>query len=135
MADSILLNVPTKSSNANVWIAWHKGLKSKFGKKNANLLFLSAFEKRGDSDDFFKTLVTEEMADYFKGEGITLEQGSLSRLKGVWTDTSDFFSDVAKAGMITTFVVGGVLVLSVGIFVINIARTANAGTLTNLARR
>ena len=128
--ESILLKIPTKASTANDWVVWHRGLKSRFGKKNANLLFLSAFEKRGNIG-----IVNENMQNYFESQGITLDQTTLNNLKGIISDTTDFFSDFAKAGMVTTFVVGGILILSVGMLAINIARTAKASDLTKLAGR
>jgi hypothetical protein len=41
------LNIPTASSKAEEWIAWHKDLKKVFGKKKANSIWIFAWAKRG----------------------------------------------------------------------------------------
>ena len=93
MSKELLYNVPTKQSSGNAWIQWHKTLKSSLGEKNANLLFIQAFEKRGSTG-----VVTEDMQNYFEKQGIQLDQTWINNAKGVISDSFDIASDIFTAG-------------------------------------
>ena len=44
-------DIPLQTSKPEEWMNWHEGLKSKYGKKVANQLFLKAWHTRGNSND------------------------------------------------------------------------------------
>ena len=123
----LLYRVPTKQSTSNEWVNWHKTMKASFGKKNANILFVNAFAKRGST-----SVVDENMQNYFEGQGIILDQNWLESAKGVFTDTYDFFSDVFKVGTYAAVGFGGVLLISLSVLIFNIARSAKASDVSSI---
>lgn len=124
---SLLYAIPTKQSSDIEWIQWHKNMKARLGKKNANMLFIQAFEKRGST-----SIVSEDMQNYFDKQGIPLQQTDWQALKGVISDSTDFASDIFKAGTYTAIGLAGILALSLGILVFNIARSAKASDVTSI---
>lgn len=60
--------VPTKSSPIEYWVEFHKSLVDYFGKKDANTLFITAWNKLGR-----KSIVTEKAKDYFKSQGLDIK--------------------------------------------------------------
>lgn len=101
--------VPTSEDTPERWIAFHKALKSWFGKQSANAYFLRFWGQRagaGTSAD------THSLRDYMDTQGVDLTtdwKGSLSDFS--W-GISDWFSDGAKT---IRFVIVGTLVVGVGL--------------------
>jgi hypothetical protein len=87
-------NVPTKTSNDEDWINWHKALKSRYGKKDANYVFVKAYSKIGSKD-----ANTGNLRDYLKDVGIDIEANSLlGTIRDGAYDTLDTVGDVFKVG-------------------------------------
>ena len=120
---NLLLNVPTKSSDANTWIQWHKNLKAYVGKKNANLLFQEAWEKRGSTG-----IVTNDMQDYFNKQGIQIDGTIVTEITGFVGDVTDSIGSVFSMAKWGAIAVGGVILTSIVIISLGIAKNPQAIT-------
>ncbi len=109
--------IPNQQSAGSDWIEWHKTLTSNFGKKQANALFLKAWNRRKGSN-----ASTNALRTYMAKQGIELEKSVGQQLTDSAYDWADSWADIFKFGKITTFVVvGGGLALT-GLLIYNIAK-------------
>jgi hypothetical protein len=114
-----ILNEPSVTSSDSEWIQWHKDLKSVFGKKTANSLFVKFWSKR--SGTTFKAN-TNELRSYAKSQGIKVDGQILSGVVDSAYDVVDGLGDVLKVGKYAAIGLVAVLAIAVGMLVINIAR-------------
>lgn len=98
--------IPTKSSNAENWVEWHKLLKRRYSKKTANYLFVIAWERRGSY-----SANTSFLRDYLKKQGIELTGNMFIQLEDAASDVFDFVGDVFTMGKYAGY---GVLALIFG---------------------
>lgn len=99
MKVDVIKNIPNKDSTDDQWIIWHGALK-KFGKKNANLIFLEAWNSRTEKGGilFSSKANTEKLRDYLEKQGISLEKG-LADYSASFIDTvDDFFTSAFNIG-------------------------------------
>ena len=109
--------IPTMRSEDNEWITWHKSLKSTFGKNTANQVFLKAWNARKSS-----TANTHELRDYLDSQGITIETNLLGKVTDTAGGIGDSIGDFLKIGKYALYAVGGIIILSLGMLLINVAR-------------
>lgn len=83
----VIATMPPFNSKAENWIQWHKDLKSNFGNKVANGIWLKAWRLRGNSD-----CNTSELRTYMKKQGVTIDASG-------W----DKFTDATSSGLSTLF--------------------------------
>lgn len=69
MAIDTVQNIPTFTSTDSEWIAWHEALVKQFGKKQANITFLQAFNKRANTE----TANTSTLRAYAQSKGMNIE--------------------------------------------------------------
>ena len=112
-------NVPSKRSTAAEWINWHKALKSNFGKKVANDLFLKAWRVRGGKGSDANT---NELRSYLEKNGIVIDRNLVASITDTAYDLGDSIADTFKIGKYATIVIGVIVVGSVGLLLFNIAR-------------
>jgi len=124
--------IPTSKSSSDEWIEWHKSLKSRFGRKKANKLFIHAWEKRAGAGSDASTV---SLREYMEKQGLQIDTSA-------WEDITDFGSGVADfigsgftmmkwAGIVT-----GVIILGgVAMILYNVAKdpAKSVGTAANVA--
>lgn len=110
-------NIPTRSSAGSAWIQWYTDLKDNFGKKQANALFLKAWQKRGTSD-----ANTHELRELLKKNGVDLEKGALSSLYDTGAGVIDDIGGFLQMGKYAVYAVGGIAILGLGMVVYNVAK-------------
>ena len=109
--------IPTAQSQGSDWVNWHKALKAKFGKKQANTLFVKAWNKRKGS-----SASTVALRDYLKGQGINVEKSIFESTQDAGSSVLDTFSDVFKFGKVATMVAVSSGVLLTIFLIYNIAK-------------
>lgn len=108
--------IPITSSAPEVWIEWHKALKSNFGKSTANQIFLKAWALRGHNSD------DANLRSYLKDQGISLTTGVLGKTEDYASGVLDSIGDVFSVGKYLGL---GIIVIGTGlaaIFIFNIAK-------------
>ena len=96
---------PVQSSQSADWIQWHKALKSRFGKLEANQLWLKAWGFRGTSKSN-----TGELRSYMKDNGVTLDTNVFGKAKDIQNSVIDTIGGVLK---VSTAVTTGIMVLGI----------------------
>jgi hypothetical protein len=93
--------LPSKLSGVSEWTGYHTRLRKKYGKLNANVIFLMSWDKVGD-----KGLTDEpDFIDYFDKYGIDLStpydkaKAGIQRIGEDFLDLTGTFSKVAKYGI------------------------------------
>lgn len=122
--------IPTKKSNVGAWIQWHKDLKSKYGKKVANSLWLKAWEKRGSN-----SVNTVALRDYLDKQGIKIGTSAWDDILDTGSGVTDYFGDMIKVGKYTGIALTVILVAGIGLLVFNIARKPGEAAQTALMLR
>jgi len=119
-------NIPTKSSTGDVWIEWHKTLKSAMGRKQANIIWLKAWYMRAGTGS---SASTSELRSYMSEQGVDIEKTTMETIGDTFSGAIDFIGDVFKTG--TWIAVGllSVIAIGLGIAVINIAK--KSGTIAS----
>jgi hypothetical protein len=103
-------NIPTVSSNSEVWVQWHKDLKSVFGKKKANSIWVVAWAKRGGIDS---PANTRSLSNYMEGQGVDISRTTFSEIT---ESISDFGSGIFTFGKIA--LIGGLTVSAIVLLLI-----------------
>jgi hypothetical protein len=124
MIKNVTINEPSIKSDSAQWIQWHKDLKSTFGKKTANSVFLAFWNKRKSSG-----ANTAELRDYAESQGFKIEGGSLSGIADAAYDIGDTIGDVMQVGKIVAISLTVILVAGIGLLIYNVARNPQ-GTIT-----
>ena len=119
---SLSLNTPSKTSNDQFWIQWHKDLLDDLGKTDANSVFIKYWAVRGSSD-----ANTHDLRDYAKGQGINIDASNiLGSLFDTGADVVGGIGNFLKVGKYVgigiAVVVGGSLLL----MLFNIARNPDS---------
>lgn len=119
MSKETIFNIPNTHSSSTAWIEWHKSLRKEFGKKKANYLFVQAWDIRaGKGSD----ASTNELREYMKDNGVILDTTTLEDITDTASNITDFFGDIFQYGKIAGLVVGGMVLVSVGMILYNVAK-------------
>lgn len=111
-------NVPTKTSRGDDWMNWYDSLKTNFGRKKANELFVKAWRYRGST-----SANTSALRDHLEKEGGLKVQGStLDDLVDMGGDVADFFGDIFVAGKWISIGLATVTAVGLGLLIFNIAK-------------
>jgi len=119
MDKQTILNIPNSHSTSATWIEWHKALRREFGKKKANYLFVQAWDKRAGAGS---DASTNELREYMKDNGVTLDTTTLEDIGDTAISVKDFFGDIFEYGKIAGLVVGGMVIVSLGMILFNVAK-------------
>lgn len=102
----VVNSIPSYNANFEEWIQWHKDLKSNFGKKVANSLWVKAWKIRGvDSAN------TNELRTYMDKQGVKIDKSAWDSVVDAGADITDAFG---TAFQVTKFVGIGLAVIVVG---------------------
>ncbi|OJJ16749.1 hypothetical protein BKI52_33110 [marine bacterium AO1-C] len=98
-------NIPHESSSDDHWITWHKALRKRYGKNNANMLLSQAWEERGE--DYANTY---QLRTYLKSQGIEIDgtnilSGLTDSAKNTWGSVNKGFSGIGSSVMIGVLIV------------------------------
>ncbi len=121
-------SIPSRNSKAEEWIEWHKQLKSNFGKKQANALFVKAWKLRGSN-----SITTNEMRTYLTKNGINLEKSTLDIVVDKGSDITDYFGDMFNVSKYMGIGLAVVLLGGTSILIFNIAKNP-VGTIGAVAK-
>ena len=110
-------NIPDELSSANAWKLWHGSLKSALGRKQAAVIFVSAWDKRGNKD-----VITVDLNNYLEKYGIKLDTNFLGTVIGAGADIADTIGGVLKVGKYAVYGLVGIVVVGTGILVFQIVK-------------
>jgi hypothetical protein len=113
--------VPTSDDTSERWIAFHKALRSWFGKQSANAYFLKFWNQRGGAGS---SADTHDLRDYMKDQGVDLTTDWKGEITDFGEGILDWFSDTAN---VIRVVIIGTAVLGVGLIAFYIIRGTNRG--------
>lgn len=112
-------NVPLATSSSTVWMEWHKALKSQFGKKKANELFLMAWDKRaGAGSDASTTALREYLTD----NGLEISTTGFEDAADFGSSVGDSLGGIFTGGKYLIIGLGVILVGGLAMTVFNIAK-------------
>lgn len=112
----VIRYIPKMTSSPSDWINWHKLLKNRFGKDQANLLWLKAWQMRaGKGSD----ASTTDLRTYMEGNGVNLETTALEGLADKMKGLGGFFSSLATGFGIMLTIVIAIPVLIVIVIIYN----------------
>lgn len=118
MSREQIINIPTQNSSDKNWISWYDSLKKHFGRKKANALFSANWDsKKGDSSDANTTTLRNYMSD----NGVEISGGFFGEAKDKAFDVANFFGDYFTIGKYIGVGLAGVVALSIGAFVFQLA--------------
>jgi hypothetical protein len=113
----VVNSIPSYNAKFEEWIQWHKDLKSNFGKKIANSLWMKAWKIRGNS-----SANTNELRSYMEKQGIKFDKSAWDSVVDAGDTVTDAFG---TAFQVTKFVGIGLAVIVVGglgMIVFNLAK-------------
>ena len=118
MADPTKI-IPTKTSASQSWIEWHRAMRGRYGKKQANILFVKAWELRGGAGT---SASTNELRQYMADNDVVLDTTTMESV----TDTAyaglDSVGDFFTMGKYVTIALGVIVIGGLGMMVYNIAK-------------
>lgn len=112
----VINSIPVQSSQSADWIEWHKALKKRFGKLQANQLWLKAWGFRGTSKSN-----TGELRSYMKDNGVILDTNILGKAKDIQNSIFDTVADTLKVSSGLAIGIIAISVIGVGFIVYKIA--------------
>lgn len=111
--------IPNKQSGSAAWIQWHKALKNRYGKKQANALFVKAWDLRGGAGT---TASTVELREYMKDNDVVLDTTTMEDVIDTTNSGLDVIGDIFTMGKYFTIAVGVIVVGGLGVLVYNIVK-------------
>ena len=113
-----IANIPYKNANGTIWINWHKALKRRYRRKEANRLFKLAYEKRIDStiSNFL------ELQEYMEKQGVKLEGNFWQEIQKDWNGSFDSVTGTMKIAGISIGVILLLVLFVVLYSIINISK-------------
>jgi len=120
----VVSNIPQFNSPAENWIQWHKDLKSNFGKKIANGLWLKAWRIRGNS-----SANTNPLREYMKKQGVEISSSAFDKVIDMGADVTDFIGDAFQVSKYAGIAIGVIILGGAAMIVYNLAKNPaqNAG--------
>ncbi|MSQ80057.1 MAG: hypothetical protein EXR21_10390 [Flavobacteriaceae bacterium] len=102
--------IPGLNSNSQDWKAFHEVLRKRYGRKTANAIWTTAWQKRGNA-----SVNTTTLRAYMRDQGLELDASNWESIKdtgiGVADGIGDFIGDIVGIGKWATI---GVLVVVIG---------------------
>jgi hypothetical protein len=120
-----LQNIPNVNSTDSQWIAWYNLLSKRYGKKNANGIFLSAWERRRGSSNYLSGTKanTTTLRNFLEEQGIKIDGDGLMSYPADLLDDIETGITTAFGITKTVFIVLFILIIiPLFLLMINIAR-------------
>lgn len=113
----VISGMPPFNSQGENWIQWHQDLKSNFGKKIANGLWLKAWRIRGNSSSN-----TSDLRKYMKSQGVTISESGWDSVVDVGVGITDAFGSIFQVGKIVGISLGVIVIGGLAMVVYNLAK-------------
>jgi len=110
-------NIPNTKSADYQWVEWHKAMKTRYGKKTANTLFLEAWQRRQSGD-----ANTVALRNYLEKNDIGIEGGVFSFTADVLDDVGSYYSSLFSFGKWIGIVLIIILVVGIAMIIFNVAK-------------
>jgi hypothetical protein len=114
-----VVNIPSRSSGSDHWIEWHKTLKSAMGRKQANMLWLKAWELRAGKGSAASTM---NLRSYMSGQGVEIDKTTIESVKDTVGGFFDFIGDIFKTGVWIAMGLVLMVVIGAGVAVFNLVK-------------
>jgi|688.fasta_scaffold18419_9 hypothetical protein len=125
----VVSGMPQYSSQGENWIQWHKDLKSNFGKKIANSLWLKAWRIRGNS-----TSNTPDLRSYMTKQGVTISKSAWDSVVDTGIGVTDAIGSIFQMSATASILIGVVVVGGLGYVIYKIMKDpSKASTVIALA--
>lgn len=111
--------IPTRNSSSQSWIQWHKAMKSRYGKKQANFLFVKGWDNRAGAGT---NASTNELREYMKQNGVTLDSTTLESVTDSVSSGLDSIGDMFTVGKYLIIGTSVIIVGGLGLLIYNIAK-------------
>jgi len=123
--------VPNQQSSSQSWIQWHKAMKSRYGLKEANLLFVKAWDKRGGAGSKGST---NELREYMRDNDVKLDTTGLEDVLDTGSSVLDTIGGAFTAGRYISLAIGVIVLGGAAMLIFNIAKQPikAAGAASNL---
>jgi hypothetical protein len=116
-------NIPSNSATDAQWIAWYEVLQPEVGRKEANILFLKAWNQRKNAGILGASSNTSALRDFLKTKGVDVRPDGLlaypiSAYEAVAGGIETFFG-ISKW---TFIIMATIVIIPVAILLFNIAK-------------
>jgi len=111
--------IPNKQSSSQAWIDWHKSMKNRYGKKQANSLFIKAWDIRGGAGSKGST---NELREYMKGNDVVLDTTAMEDVLDTTSSGLDWIGDSLSMGKYFGIAIGVIVIGGAGMLIYNIAK-------------
>ena len=113
----VISGMPPYNSQAENWIQWHQDLKSNFGKKIANGLWLKAWRIRGNS-----SANTSDLRKYMEKQGVKISGTAWDSIVDVGVGVTDAFGSIFQVGKVVGISLGVIVIGGLAMVVYNLAK-------------
>lgn len=113
----VISGMPPYNSQAENWIQWHQDLKSNFGKKIANGLWLKAWRIRGNSN-----ANTSDLRKYMEKQGVKISGSAWDSIVDVGVGVTDAFGSIFQVGKVVGISLGVIVIGGLAMVVYNLAK-------------
>jgi hypothetical protein len=117
---SAISKMPNLGSSDLEWINWFDDLRKRYGRTDYVRIFTSAWKKRGGS-----TANTVKLRKYLGDYKIEIDESIWNKIADLGGDITDSFGSFMKVGKWAGIAVGSILLIGIGVFVFNIAKSPN----------
>lgn len=111
--------IPTRTSSSQAWIQWHKAMKSRYGKKQANMLFVKAWDVRAGAGT---AASTNELREYMKKQGVNIDTTTFESVTDSISSGLDGIGDFFSMGKYFVIGIGVIILGGAGLLVYNLAK-------------
>ena len=113
----VISTLPPYNSKGENWIQWHQDLKSNFGKKIANGLWLKAWRIRGT-----KECNTSDLRKYMTKQGVKIDESAWDSIVDVGVGVSDGIGTIFQMTKYAGIAVGIIVIGGLAMVVYNLAK-------------
>lgn len=117
MRPRVIESIPDFGDKSEKWITFHEDLKSNFGKKTANSIWVKAWALRGNPD-----ANNGDLRDYLEKNNIKIDKSNWDSVADFGSDVTDFFGDAFKVAKWVGIGFAVILVGGIGLVVYNLAK-------------
>jgi len=114
----VVNSIPPYKSKSEDWIQWHKDLKSNFGNKIANTLWLKAWGVRGTTE-----ANTSDLRKYMTSQGVKIDESKWDSVVDLGVSASDSIGTFFQAGKYVGIALGVIVIGGLAMVVYNLAKS------------
>lgn len=112
-------SMPTIKSVDTEWIGWADFVIGKYGNDLGKQIFIETWQKRGSRNANSRTIRMHLKNKY----NIEIDESVWDKIVDIGGGIGDTFGKMFKVGKVTLFVVGGVIIISVGVALFNAVKS------------